>query len=104
MSKLFVATYFLAACSLMLLASLQPGDSGKIAVFASPWSDTAPDIVARAGGRIVSTDSSGWIAVSVAEDEGLVGRLYSSGAVFVASSIVAQACAGLTRWAGESEI
>lgn len=104
LSKRFVAIYFGSACLLMVVAALQPGDSGKIAVFASPWSDAAPDIIARAGGRIVSTDSSGWIAISDVDDKGFVRRLYASGAVFVASSILVQACAGFVEGVGEKEV
>lgn len=96
-SKRFVATYFSAACLIMVFAGLQPGAEGKIAVFASPWSGTAPEIVAEAGGRIISTDSSGWIAVTEADADGIVGRLYASGAGFVASSVVARACAGFVK-------
>jgi len=96
-SKRFVAGYFAAACLLMLFASLQPGAQGRVAVFAAPWSNSAPEIIALAGGRIVSTDSSGWIAVSELGSEGLLGRHYGSGAVFVASSLVAQACANLMQ-------
>ncbi|WP_417675274.1 hypothetical protein [Roseibium sp.] len=101
-SKRFVATYFSAACLVMVFAGLQPGAEGKIAVFASPWSNPAPQIVAAAGGRIVSTDASGWIAVTEADSDGIVGRLYASGAAFVASSVVARACAGFVNVYGES--
>lgn len=100
-SKRFVVTYFSAACVVMVFAGLQPGGEGKIAVFASPWSETAPEIVAEAGGRIISTDSSGWIAVTEADSDGMVGRLYASGAAFVASSVVALACAGFVNVHGE---
>ena len=101
LSKRFVATYFSAACLIMVFAGVQPGGEGKVAVFAGPWSDPAPEIVAEAGGRIISTDSSGWIAVTEIDSEGIVGRLYASGAVLVASSVVAKACAGFVKTLGE---
>jgi hypothetical protein len=101
LSKRFVATYFSGACIVMVFAGMQPGSEGKVAVFAGPWSDPAPQIVVNAGGEIVSTDSFGWMAVTEVSGEGLVGRLYASGAVFVASSVVAQACAGVLGAFGE---
>lgn len=100
-SKRFVAIYFSLACIVMVFAGLQPGAEGKVAVFASPWSSSAPEIVAEAGGRIVSTNSSGWIAVSEIDSDGFVGRLYAQGAFFVASSVVAKACVGFVRAFGE---
>ena len=103
-SKRFVAAYFSAACLVMILAGLQPGAEGRVAVFASPWSASASEIVAMAGGQIVSTDSSGWIAVTETGSDGFVGRLYASGASFVASSIVAQACVGITGSFGERKL
>lgn len=100
-SKRFVATYFTGACIVMLFAGMHPGGEGKVAVFAGPWSDPAPQIVVNAGGEIVSTDSAGWMAVTESDGEGLVGRLYASGAVFVASSVVVGACAGVLEAFGE---
>ena len=100
-SRRFVAIYFSIACVVMVFAGLQPGAEGKVAVFASPWSPAAPEIVAEAGGRIVSTDSSGWIAVSEIETDGFVGRLYANGAFFVASSVVAKACVGFVKALGD---
>ncbi len=93
----FAVTCFLACCVLMLTASLVPGSRGIVAVFARPGGDTALQIVASAGGRIVLVPASSWIAVTEVTDAGLVDRLYQSGAGFVASSVVAQLCA---RWNG----
>jgi len=88
----FVAVYFSLACLIMVVASVQPGNSGQVAVFTAPWSDQAAEVVARAGGQIMTTTASGHIAVSRSDQGEFVSDLYASGALFVASSVVAQAC------------
>lgn len=97
-AKIFGTAYFTACCLLVLVASVVPsGAGGQVAVFASPWSGPAIEIVARAEGRIVHTGRFSWIAVTEQTDPDLVGRLYRSGAGFVASALVARACAALAR-------
>lgn len=91
-SRVFVIGYFLLACMIFIIAGLQPGKEGKVAVFSTPWSDPAAVVIARAGGRIVSAGMSDWIAVGEMKPDGVVSDLYRNGAFFVASSIVASAC------------
>jgi len=98
----FAVTYFSAACVLMVFASLHPGASGRVAVFAAPWSTgSAAQIVARSGGPIISTDATGWIAVSEAANPDFVKQLYRNGAGFVASAAVA-ACLDLAWGQGNT--
>ncbi|SHM06534.1 hypothetical protein [Roseibium suaedae] len=104
MHKAFAASYFAAASVIVVIAGLQPGGPGPVAVFAAPWGASAPDIIARAGGRIISADSSGWIAVSdFSGTDDLLSRLYASGAAFVASSVVVRACAGVLTPSGSED-
>ncbi|MBO6754826.1 MAG: hypothetical protein JJ902_00735 [Roseibium sp.] len=80
----------------MVFASLHPAEGGRVAVFAAPWSDrTAVEVIAAAGGPILTTDARGWIAVSESPDSDFVQHLYGSGAGFVASALVAAACMSL---------
>lgn len=102
--KRFIAVYFSMACLVMVGAALQPGNSGPVAVFTAPWSADAAEVVARAGGQIMSTTASGHVAVSRFENAGFVYDLYASGALFVASSVVAQACLRLGGETGEIDI
>jgi len=96
-AKVFGSAYFAACCLLIVLVSVLPsGKGGPVAVFASPWSGPAVEIVAEADGRIVHAGNMPWIAVTEQTDPDLIARLYRSGAVFVASAIVAQACAAWT--------
>ncbi len=95
MPKRFTLAYFGGACFLMVAAILQPGQSDRVAVFSPPWGEQAAIIVAEAGGQLLSTDTNGWVAIAVDAEDGLVGRLYASGAMLVASAVVAQACAGI---------
>jgi len=98
----FAAIYFGAACFIMVFASLHPGASGRVAVFAAPWAPvSAAQIVVRSGGPIISTDSTGWIAVSEAAAPDFVERLYQNGAGFVASAAVA-ACLSLAWGQGNT--
>ncbi|MCK7614148.1 hypothetical protein [Roseibium sediminicola] len=99
-AKIFGSAYFVACCLLVLMTSVLPsGKGGPVAVFASPWSGPAVEIVAEADGRIVHAGKLSWIAVTDQSDPDLIARLYRAGAVFVASAIVAQACAA---WTGAS--
>ncbi|GGB45525.1 hypothetical protein GCM10011316_16980 [Roseibium aquae] len=95
----FVGGYFVAVCLLMIVAILQPVSSGRVAVFAAPWSDrSAVEIIAAAGGSIVSTSESGMIAMSEADHSGFVSSLYANGAIFVGSAVAIAACLNLP-WA-----
>lgn len=95
-AKLFGSVYFLACSAVISVAAVLPsGSGGPIAVFSSPWGDPALEVIARAEGRIVYAGGSSWVAVTDQSDPALIGRLYSSGAGFVASALVARACAGL---------
>jgi len=96
-AKIFAATYFLACTLVVALASVMPSGNGPLAVFASPWGDSALEVIARAEGSIVHVGDTRWVAVTDQTDPDLVARLYRSGAGFVASTAVAQACA---RWVG----
>jgi hypothetical protein len=101
-AKRFAAAYFTACCVLISLATALPsGNGGRLAVFASPFGGSAIEVIARAGGRIVHAGSTPWIAVTEQSDPDLIARLYQSGAGFVASGAVAQACAGWTGVSGE---
>ncbi|MHA7774947.1 hypothetical protein [Roseibium sp. M-1] len=97
--KLFATAYFLACVLVMLLAALLPQGAGPVAVFASPYGKSAVEVIAAAGGRIVSAGDHDFVAVTMARDEDFIARLYASGAGFVASSTAAAACA---RWNGVS--
>jgi len=95
-AKIFGTAYFTACCMLILVTSVLPaGKGGPVAVFASPWSGPAIEIVAKANGRIVHVGRTPWIAVTEQTDPDLIARLYRAGAGFVASAIVARACAAL---------
>ncbi|ADZ72164.1 hypothetical protein [Polymorphum gilvum] len=96
-SKRFVLAYFLFANLLMVFAVLQPGNQGPgkqgmVAVVSAPWSASAAEVSARAGGQILSTGFGGWLAVSTSDEPDYLWRLYSSGAFYVASALVAEAC------------
>jgi|GEM_PF-1425824 len=95
-AKVFAAIYFLSCCVLMLTASLVPGGKGFVAVFSRPGGDSALEIIANAGGRIIFVRDATWVAVTEVADDEDVARLYREGAGFVASSLVARACARLT--------
>ncbi|WP_208988350.1 hypothetical protein [Labrenzia sp. VG12] len=96
-ASLFATTYFLACSLLVSLATVMPSGSGPLAVFASPWGASALEVIARAEGRIVHVGNTRWVAVTDQTDPELVARLYRSGAGFVASTVVAKACAS---WIG----
>ena len=97
--KTFAAAYFLGCCVLMLLGSMVPGGQGPVAVFAAPWGKPAMEVIAHAEGRIIFIRDESWVALTDASDRQSVDRLYEAGAGFVASALVAAACA---RWTGVS--
>jgi len=100
----FISCYFIAVCLLMIVAVLQPVSSGRVAVFAPPWSDrSAVEIIAAAGGRIVSTSESGMIAMSEADHSGFVPSLYANGAIFVGSAVAIAACLNLPWATGNTQ-
>lgn len=92
-SKAFVASYFVGATFLILVAGLFPSGSGRVAVFSNPWGDvSAVEIIGRAGAPIVAVGARDWVAVTETSDGGDLARLSASGALFVASSLLAEAC------------
>jgi hypothetical protein len=93
--KVFVAGYFLASCVLMLVGALAPAHEGPVAVFAWPWGDSAVSVIARSGGPVVFVGDRNWVALTEAGEQQTIASLYRSGAGFVASSFIAQACARL---------
>ncbi|GAA0779959.1 hypothetical protein E1180_06455 [Roseibium denhamense] len=94
-AKRFAAFYFLGCCLLMVFASLAPHKSGLVLVVSKPWGDPAAEVISRAGGRIVFIEGTTWLAVADGTDQAFVSKLYAAGAGFVASSLIAQACARL---------
>ncbi|MFD1695547.1 hypothetical protein [Roseibium aestuarii] len=99
MSRSFIATYFSAACLLLIVAAVQPGRGEAVAVISAPWSGLAAEVVAQAGGRIVSTSAGGRVAISQGGAGTGVGRFYAAGAIAVVSARVWQSCA--TMFSGE---
>ncbi|MEE4011271.1 hypothetical protein V1T76_04365 [Roseibium sp. FZY0029] len=95
-AKIFVAGYFLASCVLMLAGALVPAREGPVAVFAWPWGDSAVSVVARSGGPVVFVGDRNWVALTETGEQQSIASLYRSGAGFVASSFIAQACARLS--------
>ncbi|GAB2186008.1 hypothetical protein [Roseibium sp. LAB1] len=95
-AKIFAAGYFLASCLLMLIGVLVPAGDGPVAVFARPWGDSAITVIARSGGPVLFIGDRSWVALTEAGDQQSIANLYRSGAGFVASSFVAQACARLS--------
>lgn len=92
-SKAFVASYFVGATVLILIAGLFPSGSGRVAVFSNPWGDvSAVEVIGRAGSPIVAVGARDWVAVTETSDETDLARLRASGALFVASSLLAEAC------------
>ncbi|MBO0345620.1 hypothetical protein [Roseibium limicola] len=94
MSRRFIASYFIGACLVMILAAVQPGPGEAVVVVSSPWGVPAAEVVARAGGRIVSTSPGGWVAVSMEGAQSSIGQYYSAGAMAVMSAKVWQSCLG----------
>ena len=80
----------------MLSAATIPSGKGIVAVFSNPWGRPAIEVIARAGGPIVSGTQGSWVALTEADGDQFIDRLYRSGAGFVASALVARACAGLS--------
>jgi hypothetical protein len=103
-AKIFCTVYFLACSFLVSLAVVVPSGDGPVAVFASPWGGSALEVIARADGRIIHTGNVSWVAVTEPTDREFVARLYRSGAGFVASTAVAQACAALGGRSREREL
>jgi len=95
---IFATAYFLACVFVVLPVALQPAEEGPVAVFVGPFGKSAVEVIAAAGGRIVSAGSDEFVAVTMADGENFIAKLYASGAGFVASSAVASACA---RWNGD---
>lgn len=87
----------------MLLGSVMPSGAGPVVVFAKPWGAPAIEVVAKAGGQLMTAPSEAWIVLTDASDSAFVSRLYQAGAGFVASSTVAYACARLTGKSLESQ-
>ncbi|WP_296587551.1 hypothetical protein [Roseibium sp.] len=92
-ARKFAAIYFLGCSLLVLGGSLLPSGNGFVAVFAKPWGESAVEVIARAEGRIIFGQNASWVALTEASDHEFIARLYRSGAGFVASSVVAYACA-----------
>jgi len=69
-----------------------PAGTGPVAVFAAPWSASAAEIVARAGGQLVAAGRSRWIMVATSADDDFVRRLYQAGAILVADPRYAIGC------------
>lgn len=95
---IFAMVYFLACVLVVLPVALQPAEKGPVAVFVGPFGKSAVEVIAAAGGRIVSAGSHEFVAVTIADGETFFARLYAAGAGLVASSTVASACA---RWNGD---
>lgn len=95
-AKIFAAAYFLGCCVLVLVASLTPGGKGPVAVFAMPWGKSALEVVAHAEGPIIFVNNGSWVALTESTDQQFINRLYEAGAGFVASSVIAMACARLS--------
>lgn len=98
-AKVFAAVYFLLCSTIVAIGSLIPGSQGLVAVFAKPWGENALEVIAHADGQVIFVNDSTWIALTEVRNSDDVARLYKSGAGFVASSLVAQACA---RWSAIS--
>ena len=75
------------------LAVSSPSGHGPVAVFTAPWLAGSAQVVARAGGKLVSAGRWPWIITAVSDDPGFVRRLYWSGAILVADPRLAVGCA-----------
>ena len=95
-AKIFATGYFLASCLLMLVGSLMPAREGPVAVFAWPWGESAVSVIARSGGPVLFVGDRSWVVLTEAGEQQSIANLYRSGAGFVASSFIAQACARLS--------
>jgi hypothetical protein len=69
-----------------------PAANGPVAVFAAPWSISAAEIVAQAGGRLVAAGRSDRVIVAISENDDFVSRLYRSGAILVIDPRYALGC------------
>jgi hypothetical protein len=69
-----------------------PTGKGPVAVFAAPWSASAAEIVARAGGQLVAAGGSPHIIMAISADDDFVRRLYQAGAILVADPKLAIGC------------
>jgi len=69
-----------------------PAGTGPVAVFAAPWSASAAEIVARAGGQLIAAGRSPRIIMAISADDDFVRRLYQAGAILVADPKLAIGC------------
>jgi hypothetical protein len=81
----------LIAASLLATVAL-PAGKGPVAVFAAPWSATAAEIVARAGGQLIAAGGSSRVIIAVSSDDDFVSRLYRAGALLVTDPRFAVGC------------
>ena len=101
---LFVLGYFILAGMMVALAPLFPPHLGQVAVIQTPWnSASAEAVIARAGGRILSSAGNGRIAITQSTDQEFIRRLYDEGAGFVSSAQAAQACIRLIGYTGKTD-
>jgi hypothetical protein len=92
----------LAATSLLAIAALtlQPGPAGEpVAVLFAPFTDADMPLrrVAAAGGEILRHGAAGSIVIARSDAPDFATRLYTQGALLVASGLAAWACAPATR-------
>ena len=83
--RVFSSSFFIAALAASAAVTLPPLPDGAAVVIMAPWvgPTSGVELVAAAGGRLLSTERDGFLIRARFEGPAYLSRLYAGGAVLV---------------------